>query len=324
MKFSNRVLLGTFSLSVLLLGFGKGICQPFPDRPVTLIINYAAGGATDIAVRPLAKAAEKRLGVPIIIANKGGGGGSIGITELARVKADGYTIGTLTIGATIVVPMMQQVGYHPFRDLQYICGFGQYIYGIFVKSDSPFKSLKDAVQAARMNPGKITYGTMSPSIAIALKLVELKENVKLTYIPFQSGAESSTALVGGHIHLCIGSVPDVMKFVESKEIRALAIAAEDRWPVLPNIPTMKELGYDIDITGWMAFGAPTGVPKERLDMYYNAFKIASEDSGVKVLYDKLMITAPYTPGEEIKRIFQKRQTEWKPLVEAIMAEQTKK
>jgi tripartite-type tricarboxylate transporter receptor subunit TctC len=310
---------------VLLFGsFHEVMAEKFPDRPVTLIINYSAGGATDIAVRPLAKVAEQQLGMPIIVVNRPGGGGSIGTTELARAKADGYTIGTLTIGATIVVPMMQQVGYHPFRDFEYICGFGRYIYGIFVRTDSPFKTLKDAVEAARANPGKVTYGTMSPSIAIALKFVEIKDNIKFTYIPYQSGAESSAALVGGHVNLSIGSAPDVMKFIEAKEMRALAAVTEDRWSMLPNVPTMQELGYDIDITGWMSFGAPAGVPRERLDILYKAFKTAAEDQGVKALYDKVYVTAPYTPGEEMKKIYQKRQSEWKPLIEAVMAERGKK
>jgi putative tricarboxylic transport membrane protein len=118
-----------------------------------------------------------------------------------------------------------------------------------------------------MNPGKITYGSMSSGVAIAMKYVEAKENLKMTYIPLQSGQETATVLLGGHVHLAIGTA--VYQFIESKEIRAIAAATEERMPPpMHEVATMKEQGYDVDITGWMALGAPAGVPKERLEIIF--------------------------------------------------------
>ena len=165
---------------------------------------------------------------------------------------------------------------------------------------------------------------MSPAIAIGMKYVELKENVKMTYIPFQSGTESVTALVGGHTQMCIVSSSEVLAFLQSKEVRGLAAVSEERWSFMPEVPTTKELGYDIDITGWMGFGTPAGVPKERLEILFKAFKDAHQNPEVKATFEKLGLSAPYITGEELKKIYQKRGVEWKPLLEALKADQTKK
>jgi tripartite-type tricarboxylate transporter receptor subunit TctC len=318
------------TVSLVLLFFYLGICsgqqqtkEKFPNRPITLINNYGAGGAQDVAIRILAKVAERKLGVPIIVVNKTGGGGTVGITELARSKPDGYTIGFLTIGAVVVVPMMQKVAFDPFKDFAYICGFGRFTYGLFTKGDSPFKSFKDVVEAARKDPGKITYGTLSPSLAIASKYVEAKENIKMTYIPVQSGQEAAAAALGGHFNFVI-TAPDLLfQYVESKEVRLLAVAAGERWFFVPDVPTLKELGYDIDLTGWMGLGAPAGTPKDSLDVIYEAFRVASNDPETKANLERNWLYAPYITGEELKQIFQKRVIEWKPLIEEIMATQKK-
>jgi len=324
----SRLMLGmtlnTLVLGCWFLGLENGLAQSptkekFPNRPITMIVNYGAGGSTDVAVRLLAKGAEKKLGVPVVIVNKPGGGGVVGTTELAKAKPDGYTIGTLTIGALSAVPSLQSVPYQPFKDFDFISGFGRYLYAIFVKADSPYRSLKDVVEAARKNPGKISYGSMSAGIAIGLKYVEAKENVKMTYIPLQSGQETATSLIGGHTTLAIGGM-EVFQFVLSKEARGLGSLTEERWPHMPDVPTLKELGYDVDLTGWMAFGSPMGVPGERLEIIYDAFKEASNDPEAKATLEKLKINAPYITGEQAKKIYQQRALEWKPLIDALKAE----
>ncbi len=314
------------SLIALLLfppkGLGQQTGEKFPNRPITIIVNFGAGGSTDAAVRVLAQVAEKELGVPLVISNKVGGGGVVGATELARAKPDGYTLGTVTSAPMTVIPSMQQVGYDPFKDFELICGYARYLYGIYARSNSPFKSIHDVVEAARKDPGKITYGATSPGSALGLKYVEVKENVKMRYIPVQSGQETTSLLIGGHVELAIGTA--VFQFIESGDVKVLAVVTEERWPYLPNIPTMKELGYDVDITGWMDLAAPVGVPKERLNVIYHAFKVASDDPKVKATLEKLRLSAPYISGDELMKIYQKSAVAWKPLLDALKAEQTKK
>ncbi len=306
----------TVSVSTSTLSYGQ---EKFPVRPVTVIVNYGAGGPTDVALRLLGKSAEKKLGIPVVISNKPGGGGAVGTTEIARSKPDGYTIGSLTIGAIAVVPMMQKVGYDPFKDFDYICGFGRYIYAIYTRANSPLNSMQDVIEMARKNPGKVAYGSMSPAMAVAMKYLDLKANITTTYVPLLSNAETVTSVVGGHTELGIGSPDGFMPFVQNKEIKILAMATEQRWRVLPNIPTLKELGYDIDLTGWMGLGGPVGIPKERTDLLFDAFKVAHQDPEVKTTLEKLWLDAPYITGSELKKIYQDRGAEWKPLLEALMS-----
>jgi len=327
MKKTEGIFYATLFAIILLWGPGLEECrgaEQFPSRPITIIINYGAGGQTDIVLRLMSKLAEKDLGVPLVIENKAGGGGVVGITELARSKPDGYTIGSLTVGAMSATPAIQTVPYDSFKDFDYICGFGRYLYGVWARTDSPFNTLRDVAEAARKNPGKVTYGSMNLANAIGLKYLELKENVKMTYIPLQSGQDVVTSLAGGHIHLSISTPDAVLQFVENKEIKGLAVIGPERWAFFPNIPTMKELGYDVDVTGWMGLGGPRGIPKERVAVIYDAFKKAHSDPEVKATLEKLWLYAPYITGEETKAIYQKRATEWKPLIDAIKTKQTKK
>lgn len=296
--------------------------EKFPNRPITIIVNFGAGGSTDTAVRLLAQIAEKALGVPLIIANKTGGGGAVGAAELAKAKPDGYTIGTVTSAPMTILPVMNRVSYDPFKDFAFISGFARYPYGIYARANSPFKSIRDVVEAARKNPGKITYGATSVGSALGLKYVELKENIKLRYVPVQSGQETTALLVGGHTDLAIGTA--VFQFIESGDVNVLAVVTEDRWSSLPKVPTMKELGYDVDITGWMDLAAPAGTPKDRLDVIYKAFRAASEDPKFKTTLQNLNLSAPFLTGEEMRNIYEKSAAAWKPLLEALKADQTKK
>lgn len=323
MRQSKVYLAGIIGLMVMSLGlvlFTPGECsgETFPNRPIRLIVNYGAGGSTDVAARLFAAAAEKKLGVPIVVVNRPGGGGTLGVTELSRAKPDGYTVGTLPTTPIVVTPLMQKLAYDPFKDLDYICGYGRYLYGIFAKADSRLKSLKDVIREARKNPGKITHGSYSPGVSVAFKYLEQKENIKLTLIPIKSGQKAVSMLLGGHFDLGIGS--EFVPFLESKEVRGLAAVAGERFTFMPDVPAMKELGYDIDITGWMALGAPAGAPKERLNVIYNAFKEASNDPQVKATMTKLRLVAPFITGEEMRKIYEKKVEVYKPLIKALMAE----
>ena len=315
----------SIGLVFFVLAGGAGLWQPapvagaetYPNRPVTVIVGWAAGGQTDIVVRLLSKIAEKELGVPILVDNKPGGGATLGPATLARSKPDGYTIGALSLAQMGVIPLFQKVPYDTFKEFDFICGFGRYLYGVYARTDSPFKSIKDVVEAARKNPGKISFGAMSPPISLGLKYVEAKENIKMTYIPFQSGQECAMALVGGHTHLSIGTPDSVIQFIEKKEVTPLAVISEERWSFFPNVPTMKEQGYDLDITGGMIMGAPAGTPKDRMEVVYKAFQKAHSDPEAKATLEKLWLYAPYRTGAQVRESLVRDANKWKPFIEAM-------
>lgn len=321
--FRMMAIIFVVSLGWVSMFASDGMCESFPNRPVTIIVPFSAGGSTDVLVRSLSKVAEKKLGVPLIITNKTGAGGTVGQTELARSKNDGYTIGSLAIGASTVVPQIRKVHYNIETDFEFIGGISAFTYGIFVKSDSRFNSMADVIKEARANPGKITYGTMSPYVQMALLLVEQKENIKMTYVPFRSGSKATAGLLGGHIDIAIIST-DAVKFLESKDIKMLASAAPERWELVPDVPTMKELGYDVDVTSWAAIGAPAGVDKAKLEIFNAAFKEAHSDPEVMAFFKKRNAYVPYRSGPEIRKFFLMKKEEIKPFVEIIKAGLKKK
>jgi len=139
--------------------------------------------------------------------------------------------------------------------------------------------------------------------------------VKLTYIPLKSGQEVMTSLLGGHTNFGIGTPDAAEPFLATKELKALAVVTPERWEFLPNVPTLKELGYDIDTTGWMILGAPAKIPKHRLDIINNAWKRAHSHPEAKSTLDKLMLWAPFTSGEEMKEVYPKKVAVWKRLLE---------
>ena len=293
--------------------------EKFPDRPITLIVNFGAGGATDVAVRPLAKAAEKELGVPIVVLNKPGGNATIGITELSRAKPDGYTIGVLTMAPMCITPFVQKVPYDYVNGFDFILGFARYRYALVLRSDSPFKSVKDLVQAAREHPKGISYASTDYANNLVVVTVERKEGIRFARVPFETGPAGVAAVLGKHVDFVIVNPPAFRPFLETKEVKALAVASSERWPMMPEVPTMKEVGYDMDISSWMTLGTPVGVPPDRLRVLRDVFKKAYEDQTYQRLLNQLDLFAPYTTGDEVKSFFNKKRIEFKPLIETLQA-----
>ncbi len=291
--------------------------EKFPDRPITLIVNFGAGGATDVAVRPLAKAAEKELGVPILIMNKPGGNATIGITELSRAKPDGYTIGVLTMAPMCITPFLQKVPYDDANGFDFRLGFARYRYALVLRSDSPYKAVRDLVQAAREHPKKVSYASTDYANNLVAAMVERKEGIRFARVPFETGPAGVAAVLGKHVDFVIVNPPAFRPFLEAKEVKALAVASSERWPMMPEVPTMKEVGYDMDISSWMSLGTPVGVPADRLRVLRDAFKKAYGDQTYQSLLNQLDLFAPYTTGDEVKSFFNKKRTEFKPLIETL-------
>jgi len=223
------------SITFLLIGFAvvllyasAGLSQEaYPTRPVTFIVPFPPGGSTDLGYRLLTKETEKHLGQPIVVVNKPGGGGTVGVSAIATAKPDGYTIGQTPSGGFLaIMPHMEKIPYHPIKDLKYIMQFAELNFAVLVKADSPFKSFKDLITFARQNPKKLTYGTNAPnSISnLIMEQVAKKEGVQLTHIPFKGSAEYQTALLGGHVLFTIGEFN--YSYLEGGQARVLLFLGE--------------------------------------------------------------------------------------------------
>ncbi len=273
----------------------------FPDKPITLIVNYGGGGGTDITARALAKAAEQYLGVPVTVINKSGGAGTAGIIEMLNKKPDGYTVGVVTYAPVAIVPHQMEVPYTP-DDFKFILSYGIYRYGLAVKSDSPYKTVEDLINAAAKREEGLPFAASGyPQPFVYQKLSEI-EDVNFTYVPTQSGSETNTAVLGGHVESAVAVMSDLMPFVKSGEMRILASVSSERMEIAPDVPTLKELGYDIAINSYMGLGVHKDVPADRLQILRDAFAKAFNDPTFQDVMKKTNIPANYISGDEFGQI----------------------
>jgi tripartite-type tricarboxylate transporter receptor subunit TctC len=251
--------------------------EKYPTKPINFVIGYPAGGTTDVCARPLVMAASKILGQPIVVLNKPGGGSAVAVASLKIEKPDGYTIGILPSGA-VLSQHMRKVPYDSAKDFTPIMQYAVYLYGLVVRSDSPWKTFKEFIDYAKANPGKVRYSTAGPGTPqhLVMERLALKEKIKWTHIPFQGGGPAVTALLGGHVEAS-SQTTEWKAHVEAGRLRLLAVYGEKRMADFPNVPTLLELGYDITAASLISIVGPKGVSPQIVETLHGAFKKAMED-----------------------------------------------
>lgn len=249
----------------------------FPDRPVTFIVPWAVGGATDLRCRLICQYAEQYLGVPLVVVNKPGGGSTVGMTELAHSPADGYTVGVLSTSLVVNQYLSEiEVSLDDYIPVAFI---GYSIPTLTVRADSEWKTLKDFLEYAKANPGKIRNANDQIGGGSHLAAVEVERacGIEMNLIPYSGYAPSVAALLGGHVESTTAPVPDVQSLVESGELRVLGIVASERHFMMPDVPTFMEQGYDADRPSWSAIVAPRNIPTDRIAILEQAFMKAMQD-----------------------------------------------
>jgi tripartite-type tricarboxylate transporter receptor subunit TctC len=245
---------------------GAVIAADYPTKPVQLMVAYPAGGSTDVAARIVASVAEKEMGQSIVVVNKPGAGGQVGWTEMSRQRPDGYYIGLINLPAlntVILDPERKAVfGIDAFTPIiNHVLDPGL----IWVKADSPYKNIKELVEAAKQNPGKIsaaTTGILSDDHLAILMVEEAVPGAQFRLVHFEGGAPQLTAILGGHVDVAFDNVGSVAKRVRSGELRALAVTDTQRSKFLPDVPTMAELGYPTVISSsTRGIAGPKGMPE---------------------------------------------------------------
>ncbi len=273
MKFLHRTALAALSL----LAFATiAQAQGYPTRPITLIVPWPAGGSTDTHLRKLGELASKHLGQPIIIENKPGFGGMLGPSAMAKSAApDGYTLSQLTVGA-FRTPHMQKVDWDPLRDFTYIIGVSGYTFGVVVKSDSQFKTFNDMMTYAKANPGQLSFASTGTGTSPHLLMEEVasKAGVQLLHVPFKGNADSTQALMGGHV-MAQSDATGWGKFVDAGNFRLLVTFGDQRtrW----GAPTAKELGFDVVSYSPYGIVGPKGMDPKIVRIIHDAFKKAIDD-----------------------------------------------
>lgn len=237
--------------------------QAFPEREVTLVVNYGAGGNTDVAARAVARGMEKALDKPVVVQNRAGAMGTLGPSYVAKQKADGYTMGMVTYSTIAITPHLMTVDY-TVKDFEFIAGVGRYRYGVAVLADSPYKTLADLVTAGKAGGG-VFFGAPSAPNNLAMFELARKTGGKFEQVLYKSGAETVNALLSGQVAVIVQNPSDVMSFIKTGKVRLLASASPVRWPELPDVPTMKEQGFDVEIDSWLGLAVPKGTSPAIVD-----------------------------------------------------------
>jgi tripartite-type tricarboxylate transporter receptor subunit TctC len=250
------------------------LASQFPVRPITLIVPWPAGGATDLTMRLLADIAGRELKQQVVVENKAGAGGILAMPTLQNAAPDGYTIAQLPL--TIYrAPHTSKVSWDPIRDVTPILQISGVTFGIVVSADSPFTSLDDIVSYARKNPRLLTVGSNGIGTTPHLVVEELFEKLGVTYIhvPYKGTAEQMVAVAGGHIMVGVNS-NGFGPYVDSGKLRLLVTFGDQRTKRWPYAPTLKELGYPIVALSPYGLGGPKGLPTEITRVLHDAFKLA--------------------------------------------------
>ena len=243
--------------------------QNYPNKPVKLLVGFPAGGGLDVLARIVSQRVSEQWGQPIIIENKPGAGSNIAGDAAAKSAPDGYTLLHTNIALMSINPALYaKMSFAPMKDLVPVIQLVNLPLAVMARADSPFNSMKDLVDYARANPGKLNFGSGGNGGVphLALELLNSSYNLKITHVPYKGSADAVKDLLGGPIDLMIDAISVGLSQIKAGKLKALSVTTETRHPALPDTPTTSEAGYPkFQVTGWQGWVAPAGTPRAVLE-----------------------------------------------------------
>ena len=315
---ARAVLSGCLLLAVTQSGaFAQA--QDYPNRPVTFIVPFAPGGSTGLIARILGQKLEQRLGKPFVVDHRAGGGGVIGVTQVARGVPDGYTIMMASSTALAInVNVRKSLPYDPRNDITPIALIARMPYVLVVNPDLPVQSVADLVKLAREKPGQLTFASVGPGTIHHLNAELFKSifNLDVVHVPYKGTAPALQDVVGGHVQFMFSDVPPTRALIESKRVRALGVTTAQRVPALADVPPLAEVGIpNYNTASWHSISTAGGVPKDIVDKLAAEIRaVMSEPDVQKLLSDEGAIPQLSPSPEEFKRFVETEIVRWGELV----------
>jgi tripartite-type tricarboxylate transporter receptor subunit TctC len=274
----------------------------YPNRPVTMLIGYPAGGLVDIVARLVAEGMKPRFPNGIVVVTRPGAAGSVAVGELTRAAPDGYTILLTPASALVIAPQMQDLPYKTPDDYDPVINLIAYYPLIAVRSESKYKTIQELLSDAKDNPGLIRMGSPGEGTSSHLSLEELMHHagVKMVHVPYAGWAQSSVAVLGGHIEAVVAQPGEVKPMVDGKRMRALLNFTPKRHPAFPDVPTARELGWDVANGIWFMLLAPKGTAAPAVRLVHDAAKAAIEDPKFAETMNSRGIDVDYRPGDALR------------------------
>ena len=297
----RHFILHAIGAAATLAAVPRAFAADYPDKPITFICPWPAGGTADMTMRALCTAAARTLGQTLVVENKAGASGMLGLRALASAKPDGYTIGQIPIS----VARFSQLGtvpVDPLKDLSYIARTSGQTFGIVVRAEAPWKTLKEFVAAAKASPGKITYGSagIGGATHVGMEEFALAAGVQFNHIPYKGGAPAMQDLLGGQIDALADSSAWA-PHVKACKLRLLATWGEKRTQDFPEVPTLKEQGFTVVVDAPNGIGAPKGLDPAVEKRLREAFKLAAASPEFTAACDKIDAPLMYLDGPDYEK-----------------------
>ena len=279
----------------------------YPTKPIQIIVAWSAGASEDLRNRALAVTMEKVLGQPVVVVNKPGAAGTLGLTLVAKAKPDGYTLGSASTSPILFAPHVQKVEYDSLKDFTYIAGTCIQPYGIVVRSDAPWRTFQEFINYVKENPGKIKYGSFGVGglAHIYMEALAKEWNLHWVHVPFKGDAPNLTALLGGHVPISAASSAFV-PHLRAGKLRLLALFTGTRMTEFPEVPTLKELGFKYDLRGNEVLGilGPKGLSQDIVKKLEKAIEKAVESEEFKKAMETLVNEAKFRDSVTFTKLIQ--------------------
>jgi tripartite-type tricarboxylate transporter receptor subunit TctC len=296
--------------------------QPYPSKSITMIVPFPPGGVADIVGRPLAAQMEKSLKQPVVVTNRTGAGGAVGMAAVAKSAPDGYTI-LMGLSSISIFPVSDRImGRTPayeMKDFAPIALITADPTVLVVGADSPWKTLQEFVASAKAYPGKINYSSSGVygTLHVAMEIFAHAAGIQLFHVPYQGGGPAVTALLGGQVHALASGPAAAIGQIKAGKMRALASWSTERLPLLPEIPTFKELGYDAEFYIWSGVFAPAATPSPVLDRLRIAVREAATSAEFKSTMEKVSTPVNYLDAPAFRSYWERDAARLKAALEKI-------
>jgi tripartite-type tricarboxylate transporter receptor subunit TctC len=275
--------------ALLSFGFSPAAADDYPSHAIRLVVPFSPGGAVDSLARVIANPLSAHLGQPVVIYNRGGAGGAIGMDEVAKAPPDGYTLLLVHSGLTYMPGIYRTLPFDPVKDFEGITIAASGIYVLAVNNDLPVHSVPELIAYAKANPGKLSYGSagVGSSLHLAGEFFKHDAGIDIVHVPYKGPAEAASDLIGGRIQMMFGPPVTVLPLAADNKIRALAVTSAKRSSRAPDLPTMAETLPGFEVTGWYGLAAPAGTPKPIIDKLAAQTFFVLQELGPGALLNKL-------------------------------------
>lgn len=295
------------TLATLVWVTGEAVAQePYPSRPVQIVVPFPPGGVADVVARAIAPSLERHLKQPIVIVNKSGAAGAVGMQVAATSKPDGYTLLLGLVSISSIPEVDKLFGREPKYTRDDFVGIARISADppiLVVKADSPWKTVKDLVEDAKKRPGEIIYSSSGPYGAshVPMEMFMQAAGIKLRHLPTTGGGPATTAVLGGHAQMWASPPALAFPHIRAGKMRVLASFGAQRLAALPDVPTLKELGYNVEYYLWAGLFAPKGVPAPALKIIQDVVRRAVQEPELRTAMEKVQTPIAYLEGDEFKK-----------------------